>query len=174
MPHRLLDRAAPDFSLPTLNGGRFKLSEHLGHVVIVNFWSAECPWSRRADLVLSYRNKALVAQGIAVIGVASSLNEPEAELRYEADFRRVSYPIAVDSDQNVANHYQAEVTPHFFVVDAKGLIRYIGALDDATAQRRIPRVIYLDQAIAAVLVNRAPNPQTTTAYGSAIVRPVPG
>ncbi len=170
MTQPLIKRPAPDFSLHTLDGGRFKLSEAQGHIVVLNFWSAECPWSRRADLVLVYRQHAWEKLGIVVVGVASNPGEPESELRYEADVRQVKYPILLDTAGEVVTLYRAVTTPHFFVVDREGVIRYAGALDDATAQRRIPKVIYLDRAIAAVTNNREPNPPTTAPYGSAIVR----
>ena len=170
MTQPLIKRPAPDFSLHTLDGRRFRLSEARGHIVVMTFWSAECPWSRRADLVLVYRRHAWEKLGIAVVGIASNPNEPESELRYEAEVRQVKYPILHDTAQEVVTLYRAETTPHFFVVDPEGVIRYAGALDDATAQQRIPKVIYLDRAIAAITGNREPNPPTTTPYGSAIVR----
>ncbi|MEK7277338.1 MAG: redoxin domain-containing protein [Chloroflexota bacterium] len=170
MNQSLIKRPAPDFSLHALDGGRFRLSEALGHIVVVNFWSAECPWSRRADLVLVYRQHAWEKLGIVVVGIASNPNEPESELRYEAEVRQVKYPILLDSGQDIVTLYRAEATPHFFVVDPEGVVRYAGALDDATAQQRIPKIIYLDRAIAAVSANRDPNPTVTTPYGSAIVR----
>jgi len=36
------NRQAPDFELPTVRGGRFRLSEHRGQVVILNFWTKTC------------------------------------------------------------------------------------------------------------------------------------
>ncbi len=36
------DRRAPDFELPTIDGGKFRLSEHRGQVVILNFWTKTC------------------------------------------------------------------------------------------------------------------------------------
>jgi alkyl hydroperoxide reductase subunit AhpC len=120
--------------------------------------------------VLVYRQHAWEKLGIVVVGVASNPGEPESELRYEADVRQVKYPILLDTAGEVVTLYRAATTPHFFVVDPEGVVRYTGALDDATAQRRIPKVIYLDRAIAAITNNREPNPPTTTPYGSAIVR----
>ena len=34
---------APDFSITAFDGREFTLSEHRGHVVIVNFWASWCP-----------------------------------------------------------------------------------------------------------------------------------
>ncbi len=36
------NRTAPEFDLPALTGGRVKLSDHRGQVVILNFWTKSC------------------------------------------------------------------------------------------------------------------------------------
>ena len=40
---------APDFTLSDLTGKPHTLSAYRDQVVILNFWSAECPWAVRAD-----------------------------------------------------------------------------------------------------------------------------
>ena len=47
-----LNQPAPDFELPDLQGNPHKLSDYRGKIVIVNFWSAECPHSERTDRYL--------------------------------------------------------------------------------------------------------------------------
>jgi hypothetical protein len=138
--------------------------------VVVNFWSAECAWSRRADVLLVHRSLTWETKGVRVVGVAANANEPESEIRYEIENRHLRYPVVVDFDHRVADLYKAETTPHFFVLDRQGITRYIGALDDATQTARDARVFYLDKAVAALLDNRLPNPAHTPAHGCAIVR----
>ncbi|MBI4631489.1 MAG: redoxin domain-containing protein [Chloroflexi bacterium] len=164
----LINQPAPSFSLPVLGGGRVSLADLRGRIAIINFWSAECPWSRRADLVLLYRHNAWSRAGVKIVGISSTSNEPENELIYEADVRHIKYPLAIDVTREVANAYKAERTPHFFVLDQKSIVRYVGALDDATENRRTPKTIYLDRAINALLNNRNPAPAVTPVYGSAI------
>ena len=36
------DRRAPDFALPTRDGGTWRLSQHRGKVIVLNFWSVTC------------------------------------------------------------------------------------------------------------------------------------
>jgi peroxiredoxin len=168
----LINRLAPDFILPTLGGGRLALSDLRGQVVVLNFWSAECPWSRRADVVLVYRHMSWSRKGVRIIGVVSNANESDIEVKHEAETRRVTYPLVLDAEQKVADLYRAEMTPHFFLIDRQGMIRYTGALDDADYVHRRSKVIYLDQAVNAVLENKAPSPPTTPPYGCAIVRVV--
>jgi peroxiredoxin len=165
----LLNRFAPDFMLPGVGGGRFALSDWRGQIIVLNFWSAECPWSRRADVALVYRQLSWDPKGVRIVGIASNANETDAQLRSEAQARHVKYPVLLDGDRTVANLYQAKTTPHFFVIDRQSYVRYSGALDDVTRKGQKPSTIYLDEAVQALLANRPPNPLTTAPFGSPIV-----
>jgi peroxiredoxin len=168
-----LNRLAPDFSLPMVEGGRFSLSAWRGFVVVVNFWSAECTWSRRADVLLVYRALTWEPKGVRIVGVACNANEPESEVRYEAQYRNLKYPVVLDTEQRVTNLYKAEMTPEFFVLDRQGTVRYTGALDNATPRSRDGRTLYLDMAVSALLADRMPDPASTPPFGCSIVRRVP-
>jgi peroxiredoxin len=165
-----LNRLTPDFTLPGVVSGRFSLSDLRGYIIIVNFWSAECAWSRRADVFLIYRLLTWQARGVRVVGVAANAGETENQLRLEMEARHLSYPVVMDHNHRIADLYKAETTPHFFVLDRQGLARYIGALDDATAEEREARTFYLDRAVAALLDERTPDPAWTPAYGCPIER----
>lgn len=165
-----LNRLAPDFNLPALIGNRVSVANLRGYVVVINFWSAECAWSRRADVMLVYRQLTWEAKGVRIVGVACNVNETESQIRYEMENRHLRYPIVIDHDARTADLYKAEVTPQFFVLDRQGLIRYVGALDDASAKSRDAKQFYLDRAVTSVLGNDTPEPAFTTPFGCAIVR----
>lgn len=165
-----LNRLAPEFSLPALVGGRVSIGDLRGYVVVLNFWSADCAWSRRADVLLVYRQLTWEAKGVRIVGVACNVNETESQIRYEVENRHLRYPVALDYDARTADLYKAEVTPQFFVLDRQGLIRYIGALDDATDQARDARQFHLDRAVSALLANSTPDPAFTQPFGCSIVR----
>ena len=168
----LINRFAPDFALPAVNGGRVSLSDFRGAVVVLTFWSAECPWSRRADVLLVYRSATWGARGVQLLGVASNLTETENEIVHELERREVRYPVVLDKEQATANAYKAQTTPQFFVMDKRGIVRYTGALDDATFQQPRPQVLYLDRAVNALIEGKTPDPAITPPYGCAIVRSV--
>jgi peroxiredoxin len=170
-PHYWLNRFAPDFTLPVVDGGRLSLSDLRGYVVILNFWSAECDWSRRADVLLVYRALTWESKGVRIVGIASNYNELEGQIRYEAQNRHLRYPVVMDFDRRVADLYRAETTPHFFLLDRQGLARYIGALDDATHAERDARTLFLDKAVSALLANRDPELPCTIPYGCELPRP---
>jgi peroxiredoxin len=170
----LVGQPAPDFTLNDLDGTPHTLSEQRGRIVAVNFWSAECPWSRRADAILGQRLAAWSESGVVVWGIASNTSEPEYEIRAEIADRGTAYPVLLDPGYVVADYYGAIATPHFYLVDPQGIVRYAGALDDANFRRREPQVRYLEQAVTAVAEGRSPEPAETSAYGCAIVRLIPG
>jgi peroxiredoxin len=170
-PHYWLNRLAPDFTLPIVDGGRLSLSDLRGYIVILNFWSAECAWSRRADVLLVYRALTWESKGVRIVGIASNYNELESQIRYETQSRHLRYPVLMDFDHRVADLYRAEKTPHFFVLDRQGLARYIGALDDATQEERDARVLFLDKSVNALLNNRDPELPCTIPYGCELPRP---
>jgi len=169
-PHPWLNRLAPDFTLSMIDGGRLSLSDWRGFIVVVNFWSAECAWSRRADVLLVYRQLTWESKGVRIVGLAPNGNETENEIRYEMQNRHINYPVVIDFDHRMADLYKAETTPHFFVLDRQGMARYVGALDDATAESRDAHIYYVDKAVTALLNNRSPDPTFTPAYGCDIAR----
>ncbi len=170
----LLNRMAPDFALPAMAGGRFSLSDWRGFIVVVNFWSSDCSWSRRADVLLVYRQLTWYPKGVRIVGVCSNVNEPHGQMIYEAENRHIKYPILQDTELRVADLYKAEYTPQAFVVDRQGLVRYAGGVDDADSTHREARNYYLDKAVTALLDNRLPDPASASPYGCPIVRQASG
>ena len=69
-----LNELAPEFTLPDLDGRIHMLSDYRGRIVIVNFWSAECPHAKRFDADIT---TCLAQWGadVALLSVASNANE---------------------------------------------------------------------------------------------------
>ena len=159
---------APNFTLLDLQGEVRSLSDYRGRLVIVYFWSAECPSSERADGLL---DSWLPGWGpwVRTLPIASNANE-EPELLARVAFER-SLPVVLrDAGQRVADAYRATTTPHFFVVNERGLLSYQGGLDDTTFRRRVPTRFYLHEAIEALLAGSTPELSETQPYGCTIVR----
>jgi peroxiredoxin len=162
---------APDFELPDLDGQLHRLGALRGRVVVLNFWSAECPWAERADQMLeAYRRKW--GDAVVVWQIASNINE-SAEMLAEIARQRELPVVLHDSRHEVADQYGAQTTPHLFVIDGRGVLRYQGALDDTSFRQREARRFYLRQAVEAVLEGQDPDPAQTAPYGCTIVRAIP-
>lgn len=165
-----INQPAPDFQLPDLQGDLHRLSDAHGRIVIVNFWSAECPHSERADRSTM---ACLVQWGeeVQLLSIASNRNE-SAQMAEEASRARRLPMVLVDADHAVADLYEAVTTPHAFVVDRQGILRYRGAVDDVTFRQRRATRFYLEEAVEALLSNRLPALQETPGYGCTIVREI--
>lgn len=165
-----INQPAPDFELPDLNGVTHRLSDHRGRVVIVNFWSCECPHSERADRAIL----SMFAQwqdDVTMLSVASNRSESAGALRKAAESRRLP-EVLHDADCRVADLFEAKTTPHVFVIDRDGILRYRGSVDDVTFRQRKPTRFFLDEAVESLLEGRLPALTETPAYGCAIVREV--
>ncbi len=162
---------APDFLLPdVLSQGSIKLSALRGQIVVISFWSMECPWSRHYDGYLAGLPTAWGDQDVRLLLIDSNLNETVEAMRQLAGEIGMPGPLLHDADCAVANDYGALTTPHIFIVDQTGKLAYQGAIDDRNFRQKEATVNYLDAAVEALLAGRAPDPAETPAYGCTIVR----
>jgi hypothetical protein len=106
---------------------------------------------------------------VALLPIASNDNESEDHLCQVSRARGLS-PVLFDAGQKVADLYEAVTTPHFYVVDREGFLRYRGAFDDVTFRQRKPTQGYLIPAVEALLAGRLPEIAETPTFGCTIVR----
>jgi peroxiredoxin len=159
---------APDFTLPDLTGRLHSLSEQRGRLAIVAFWSAECPWSKRVDCILLDQMREW-GERVALLSIASNDNE-EPDLLARVARERGLPLVLLDEGHSVSSLYGAQTTPHLFLVDANGILRYQGAMDDVTFRQREPTRHYLLDAVEALFAGRNPDPAQSPPYGCALVR----
>lgn len=167
-PLAILHQAAPQFRLPALDGQIYDLEQGRGKILLLNFWSAECPWAERADrAVQSYLPNW--GEKVKLWTIASNQNE-SLELIQQVAAERGLAPVLRDQHAQVADLYGAQTTPHFYLVDQDGVLRYQGALNDVTFRQRTPTREYLREAVEALLKGNKPDPDQIPAYGCTIVR----
>lgn len=165
-----INHLAPNFELPDLEGRLHRLSDYRGKIVIVNFWSCECPHSERTDkaimaMLVQWRDE------VVMLSIASNQSENVEAVKNAADTRRLP-TVLIDAQCSVADLYEAQTTPHVFVIDREGILRYRGAIDDATFRKRTPSCFFLDEAVESLLEGHLPTLTETPAYGCTIVREV--
>lgn len=172
-PHDIIlrmDLNAPvaDFELHDLEGRPHRLKDERGRLVILNFWSCECPHSERTDRALMELCSSLDGQ-VALISVASNRTEPAETIAAVSRSRHLPL-VLLDPEHAVADLYAAQTTPEAFIIDRKGVLRYRGAVDDVTFRQRNPSRSYVQEAIEAVLRDELPLMAESPAHGCAIVR----
>ncbi len=165
-----LNFPVPDFELPDLHGNCHRLSDYHGRIVIVNFWSCECPHSERTD-------KAIMSMFVqwqddaSMLTIASNRNESAEDVANVSEARRLP-TVLLDANCEVADLFEAQTTPHVFVIDREGILRYRGSVDDVTFRQRVPTRFFLDLAVESLLEGHLPKLTESPAYGCAIVREV--
>lgn len=160
-------KPAPDFKLVDLEGRTHTLFDYRGKIVVINFWSAECSWTERADegllpMLSEWEDR------VVLLSIGSNANETREEMSVVGAARGVDM-ILHDADQKVAKLYGAMTTPHVFVVDAEGKLRYQGAFDDVSFRQREPTINYLYRAVDALLADELPEVGEALSYGCTVV-----
>ncbi len=146
-PVLAIGSAAPDFSLPGVDGKVHKLADYGGSpILMVIFMCNHCPTSqlyegRIQKLVDDYRDKGLTP-------VAIQPNDPNAillselgytdvsdsmdEMKIRAEYRHFNFPYLYDGEtQSVSQAYGPSATPHVFVFDKDRKLRYEGRIDNS-------------------------------------------
>ena len=127
---------APDFDLPDLDGGRIRLADYSGQVVLIDFWATWCGPCRLQAKILEELYSEV--QGPAVQFLAISLGEPADLVREFVEKQPFPYPVAVDSEEVLGIDLQIYALPTVMVIDAAGRIAYLRpGISDAETLRRV-------------------------------------
>jgi len=165
-----LHQPAPNFELPDLQGRLHRLCDHRGKIVIINFWSAECPHSARTDGLITNLLEKWNGE-VELLSIAANRNESVQMVEEAAKTRHIPQ-VLIDAQQVVADQYDAMTTPHVFVLDRAGILCYRGAVDDVTFRHREATQFFLQDAVEALLKGKIPELSETPAYGCTIVREI--
>jgi peroxiredoxin len=158
----------PDFELPDLDQFQHRLSDHLGQIILLNFWSTDCPHSVRTDEEMVSALERWTPE-VVLLSIASNSNEQEADLRMAAARRRVPL-VLVDQGHIVADLFSAITTPHLFILDQQGILRYHGAVDDVYFGKKEVSRLYFQETVEALRSGLEPPLSNTQPFGCAILR----
>ena len=115
---------APDFSLSTLGGETFSLSQFRGNVVVLDFWASWYAPATRSLATLALLQKKLGAQGLTVLAVNSWDNKlgMQAALEGGEGSTMQLYDPGVSNDSVAVCLYHAPDVPAFYVIDREGRV----------------------------------------------------
>jgi thiol-disulfide isomerase/thioredoxin len=121
--------AAPEFANDTwINSEPQRLSGLRGKVVLVEFWTFGCYNCRNVEPYVKEWHKKYSGKGLVIIGVHSPEFSHERAIenvkRYVSE-HGIRYAVAVDNDFATWNRYQNRYWPAMYLIDKKGVIRYI-------------------------------------------------
>ena len=133
---------APDFELPSLEGGSpIALSSFRGHVVVLNFWASWCAPCRVEAPGLRRVSERYADRGVRFLGVDYRDNDA-AGRAFIGEFH-LRYPSVTDPSGSLADDYGLIGFPTTFIIDPAGTIRYrfVGYLDEDVLQKALDDVL---------------------------------
>jgi peroxiredoxin len=111
-------KLAEDFTLPTPAGGTFKLSEHRGKVVMINFWATWCPpcLEEMPAMERLYRRQ----KDAGFVLVAVSVDADGKKVAPFVNEHKLTFAIGLDPKMDLANGYAVRALPSSFIVARDG------------------------------------------------------
>lgn len=164
---------APAFSLVNaVDGQTVSMKPDDGNVKVVVFTCNSCPFAKAFEpRIIELANK-FAQKGVKLYAVnpnddAKYAEETLANMKARAEDRNYRFPYLKDGDSKIARAYGARVTPHVFVVDGQGVVRYRGYVDDS-AKPEERKTTGLSDAIGALTNGREVANADTRAFGCTI------
>ena len=128
---------APDFTLRTVQGELFKLSENRGKVIMLNFWGTWCGPCRREIPDFNKLHAKYQKDGLKIVGITITSGSPKNILDFMNDWD-MKYTVLTDIDNNetqkVTSDYGRAIgkpitgIPTTLIIDKEGYIvkGYVG------------------------------------------------
>lgn len=128
---------APSFVAVDSKGKQHKLDDYKGKVVVLEWTNHECPYVQKHYKSSNMQNlqKQAKQAGVVWLSVISSAPGEQGHVdgakADELVASRSASPTAVllDPQGTIGRSYDARTTPHMYVIDAKGILRYAGGID---------------------------------------------
>jgi len=164
---------APAFALVNaVDGKTYAFKPGDGKLSVVFFTCNQCPYAKAFEPRLIEIAKAYASKGVIFYAI-----DPNDEGRYSEESlvnmkdRAVSkgypYPYLKDGDSSIARAYGARVTPHVYVIDSSGVVRYVGYVDNSARPEERTKTGLTD-ALDSLLANRPVAVTSTRAFGCSI------
>ena len=123
--------AAPEFSLPPLEGGPERsLADWRGQVVVLNYWASWCDPCREESPLLERWHKRISKRNATVLGV--DVLDVTSDAQSFIEKYGLTYPQLRDKDGSTQDDLGVIAYPETFVIDREGRIAAArrGPVDD--------------------------------------------
>ncbi len=140
----LIDKSAPEMVLDELEGdGRVRLSDHLGDVVVINFWASWCTGCRQEHASLDAAAADYATFDVTFFSVNTQDEEAQAIGFLDRFGRSDETVYGIDHGSNAAFSYGVAGLPETFFVDQRGIVvgKVIGPVTYDLLTATIDRVL---------------------------------
>ncbi|RYG60600.1 MAG: redoxin domain-containing protein [Alphaproteobacteria bacterium] len=178
-PYKLGTTVPASVTLTDQSGKVHTLSQYRGKPVVLEWTNPGCPFVKKhyASGNMQKLQADAIKKGAAWITVNSSAPGKQGYLDPKtaaADVKKAGYNstfVALDSAGTLGKAFGAEATPHMYVLDAKGKLVYMGAIDSIpsfSADDVTKADNYVVKALDEVLAGTPVTTAQTKAYGCSV------
>ena len=171
---------APAFTLVDSDGKTHSLSDFAGKTVVLEWTNKDCPFVRKFYDTHSMQQwqETYTADGETVwLTICSSAPGKQGHMSasdwtaYRQEQGMRSTAILIDEDGAVGKAYGAKTTPHMYIIDPEGTLRYQGAIDSirSTKAEDIGEATnYVAEALASLKAGTDIAETDTQPYGCSV------
>jgi peroxiredoxin len=170
---------APAFSLVDTNGREHALGDFKGKIVVLEWFNHDCPFVKKhydsgnmPGLQSRYTGKDVVWLSINSSAPGKQGNyPPEKANELSSEKKSAATYVLLDPEGTVGRLYGAKTTPHMYVIDGAGVLRYEGAIDSVSSTDKddiAGATNYVAAAVDALKAGKPVDPSVTQAYGCAV------
>jgi len=119
-----VNNPAPDFTLESVNGaGKAGISAWKGKVIVVDFWATWCEPCKKSFPKLQELSTKYKASGLEIVGVSE--DDDDSGIKEFGATYGAKFPLVWDKDKSVAGKWKPASMPGSFIVDRKGVVRFV-------------------------------------------------
>jgi peroxiredoxin len=161
---------APAWTAQDEHGVEHTLANYRGRAVVLEWTNSECPFVVRHYKAGTMKKlaEALGAREVVWLAVNSTPSNRPEDTRAWKQERGFTHATLQDKDGTLGRAYGARTTPHMFVIDGEGVLRYQGAIDDDPRGREESPRNYVDAAVRSLFAGATPDPSETEPYGCSV------
>ena len=169
-----LGKACPDFSLPSVDGGRFRRDDFAGApAFLVVFTCNHCPYAKAVEdriiaLARAYPREKLQVVFVCANDAVAYPDDAPAKLLERWQAKEMPFSYLYDESQSTARAFGAVCTPDYFLYDKERKLRYRGRLDDNWKEPTQVTRQELREAIDALLAGSLPSAAQNPSMGCSI------
>jgi len=125
-----VDRPAPDFSLPLLDGRKTRLSDYTGQVVLLNIWATWCPPCLSEMPSLEKLYQKFKDEDFQILAVSIDTMGTDVVAPFIKN-HNLSFPVLIDSKGTITRLYRTTGVPESFIINKKGVVvqKIVGPID---------------------------------------------
>jgi cytochrome c biogenesis protein CcmG/thiol:disulfide interchange protein DsbE len=115
--------AAPDFSLPDIEGKTVRLSDYRGKVVFVNFWATWCKPCKEEMPSMEILWENFKSEDFVMLAISMDRVTTKKDIPPFIESMKLTFPILTDSWGQTDKRYKLMGVPETYIIDQSGVLR---------------------------------------------------